>query len=270
MAHDDGMPLSCLVVDRHLRVAVDDFVAACPATGLTLADLAYDIDDEEYAELVGRSSATRSARARAPTSSSAGTTRPGARLGRRQGLTVFRRLLESESGAYWTFCFFTATAPGRRQPERHVTSHGGTVTMNPISGTFRLPPDGVPPDDLRASSRPSSRDEKEIYELFMVVDEELKMMCDVCHEGGQVLGPFLKPMSHLVHTEYLLAGHTSADPRELLRDTMYAATVTGSPVENACRLIKQYETEGRGYYGARSPSSAATATAAPRRSTARS
>jgi phenazine biosynthesis protein phzE len=26
--------------------------------------------------------------------------------------------------------------------------------------------------------------------------------------------------------------------------------VTGSPVENACRLIKQYESEGRGYYGA--------------------
>jgi phenazine biosynthesis protein phzE len=36
----------------------------------------------------------------------------------------------------------------------------------------------------------------------------------------------------------------------VLRDTMYAATVTGSPVENACRLIKQYETVGRGYYGA--------------------
>ena len=84
----------------------------------------------------------------------------------------------------------------------------------------------------------------------MVVDEELKMMCDVCHEGGQVLGPFLKPMSRLVHTEYLLAGRTDRDPREVLRDTMYAATVTGSPVENACRLIKQYESEGRGYYGA--------------------
>ncbi len=84
----------------------------------------------------------------------------------------------------------------------------------------------------------------------MVVDEELKMMCDICHEGGQVLGPFLKPMSRLVHTEYLLAGRTDRDPREVLRDTMYAATVTGSPVENACRLIKQYETSGRGYYGA--------------------
>ena len=53
-----------------------------------------------------------------------------------------------------------------------------------------------------------------------------------------------------MHTEYLLAGRTDRDVREVLRDTMYAATVTGSPVENACRLIKQYETEGRGYYGA--------------------
>jgi len=118
--------------------------------------------------------------------------------------------------------------------------------MNPISGTFRIPREG----DVRRPLLDFLHDEKEIYELFMVVDEELKMMCDICNEGGQVLGPFLKPMSRLVHTEYLLAGRTSRDPREVLRDTMYAATVTGSPVENACRLIKQYETEGRGYYGA--------------------
>src|SRR5699024_8620309 len=66
---------------------------------------------------------------------------------------------------------------------------------------------------------------------------------------GQVLGPFLKPMTHLVHTEYLLAGRTSRDIREVLRETMYAATLTGSPVENACRLIAHYEPEGREYYG---------------------
>jgi phenazine biosynthesis protein phzE len=65
-----------------------------------------------------------------------------------------------------------------------------------------------------------------------------------------VLGPFLKPMSRLIHTEYFLAGRTTRDPREVLRDTMYAATVTGSPVRNACRLIEKYEPEGRGYYGA--------------------
>ena len=75
-------------------------------------------------------------------------------------------------------------------------------------------------------------------------------MCDICHAGGQVLGPFLKPMTNLVHTEYLLAGRTDRDHREVLRDTMFAATVTGSPVQNACRLIASYEPEGRGYYGA--------------------
>ena len=69
-------------------------------------------------------------------------------------------------------------------------------------------------------------------------------MCDICHEGGQVLGPFLKPMTHLVHTEYLLAGRTRSDVRDVLRDTMFAATVTGSPVENACRLIKRVRVRG--------------------------
>jgi phenazine biosynthesis protein phzE len=120
--------------------------------------------------------------------------------------------------------------------------------MNPISGTFRL--DGAPAAKRKQRLLDFLADEKEIFELFMVVDEELKVMCDVCSEGGQVLGPFLKPMSHLVHTEYLLAGQTTMDVREVLRRSMYAATVTGSPVQNACRLIQRYEATGRGYYGA--------------------
>src|SRR5699024_2077923 len=122
-------------------------------------------------------------------------------------------------------------------------------SMNPISGTFRLR--GL--DDRAERKRELMRflsDEKEVYELFMVVDEELKMMCEICHEGGLVLGPYLKAMTHLVHTEYLLAGRTRLDVRQVLRDTMFAATVTGSPVESACRMIHRYEPQGRGYYGA--------------------
>jgi 2-amino-4-deoxychorismate synthase len=38
------------------------------------------------------------------------------------------------------------------------------------------------------------------------------------------------------------------DVRDVLRETMFAATVTGSPVQNACRVIERYETSGRGYY----------------------
>ena len=250
-AHDDGTPLVVVDVETELEFTVAEVVEAIDEVPIEFADRGgFDTDDEEYAKLVGEIIGEeigqgeganlvvgRHYRARV------------ADWGADRALAVLRRLLERERGAYWTFLFFT----GDRyligaSPERHVTIHDGDVRMNPISGTFRLPreDDG----DLRDRLLEFLRDEKEIYELFMVVDEELKMMCDICHEGGQVLGPFLKPMSRLIHTEYLLAGRTARDPREVLRDTMYAATVTGSPVENACRLIKQYETEGRGYYGA--------------------
>ncbi len=248
-AHDDGTPLVVVDVQTEQEFTVAEIVDAIDDVPVEFADRGgFDIDDDDYATLV-----------RAVIDDEIGQGE-GANLvigrhyratledwGHAKALTVLKRLLQRERGAYWTYCFFT----GDRYligatPERHVTIHDGDVRMNPISGTFRIPREG----DVKGPLMEFLRDEKEIYELFMVVDEELKMMCDMCHEGGQVLGPFLKPMSHLVHTEYLLAGRTSRDPRAILRDSMYAATVTGSPVENACRLIAQYEPEGRGYYGA--------------------
>jgi 2-amino-4-deoxychorismate synthase len=248
-AHDDQAPLVVVDVESESEFTVAEVVEAIDDTEVTFADSGgFETEDDEYAKLVEAVIADEIGQGE------------GANLvigrhyratvadwGADKALAVFKRLLERERGAYWTFLFFT----GDRyligaSPERHVTVHGGDVRMNPISGTFRLAGEG----DLRTRLLDFLHDEKEIYELFMVVDEELKMMCDICTEGGQVLGPFLKPMSHLIHTEYLLAGRSARDPREVLRDSMFAATVTGSPVENACRLIKQYETEGRGYYGA--------------------
>ena len=253
-AHDDGTPLVVVEIEDELEFSVAEVIEAIDDTGVEFADRGgFETDDAEYGKLVASIIADeigqgeganlvigRHYRARV------------ADWGADKALTVFRRLLERERGSYWTYVFFT----GDRyligaSPERHVSVHGGDVRMNPISGTFRLAADSSGDErDLKARLLEFLHDEKEIFELFMVVDEELKMMCDICHEGGQVLGPFLKPMSRLIHTEYLLAGRTRRDPREVLRDTMYAATVTGSPVENACRLIRQYEAEGRGYYGA--------------------
>ncbi len=252
-AHDDGTPLVVVEVETELEFTVEEVVAAIDDAAVEFADRGgFETDDEEYAKLVeaiihdeiGQGEGANLVIGRHYRATVAD-------WGADKALAVLKRLLERERGAYWTFVFFT----GDRyligaSPERHVSIHGGDVRMNPISGTFRLPRAGEPVDGLNGRLLEFLHDEKEIYELFMVVDEELKMMCDICHEGGQVLGPFLKPMSRLIHTEYLLAGRTDRDPREVLRDTMYAATVTGSPVENACRLIKQYEAEGRGYYGA--------------------
>ncbi|GAB3852766.1 phenazine biosynthesis protein PhzE [Nocardioides maradonensis] len=250
-AHDDGTPLVVVDVEEEHEFSVADVIAAIDDDGVEFTDRGgFDTDDAAYAEIVrtiieneiGQGEGAnlvvgRTYRAEVADWSAA------------TALTVFRRLLERERGSYWTYVFFT----GDRfligaSPERHVSVHGGDVRMNPISGTFHLRPPAGETRGIEARMRDFLRDEKEIYELFMVVDEELKMMCDICTEGGQVLGPFLKPMTHLIHTEYLLAGRTSKDVREVLRDTMYAATVTGSPVENACRLIKAYEPDGRGYY----------------------
>lgn len=250
-AIDDGAPLTVVDIELEHEVLVEDLLAALPDVPVELADRGgFATSDDDYAAVV--ESIIRDEIGQGE----------GANLviGRHyravladwdatRALTVLRRLLERERGAYWTFCFFT----GERfligaSPERHVSVRSGDVRMNPISGTFRVA--GHPPEQLKDRLLEFLADDKEVFELFMVVDEELKMMCEVCHEGGQVLGPFLKPMTHLIHTEYLLAGRSDRDHREILRDTMFAATVTGAPVENACRLIADYEPEGRGYYGA--------------------
>ena len=75
---------------------------------------------------------------------------------------MFKRLLGAEAGAYWTFLVFT----GERYllgstPEQHVRLFDGTVTMNPISGTYRYPEGGADADGLLEFLH----DEKEADEL---------------------------------------------------------------------------------------------------------
>ncbi len=248
-AHDDGTPLAVVDLALEREVPLDELVAALPDVEVAFDDEGgFETSDDDYAAVVRRIIDDEIGNGEGANLVVGRHYRAQLReWDRDKALTVLRRLLTAERGAYWTFCFWT----GDRfligaSPERHVSVHGGDVRMNPISGTFRLR--GVPDDERKQRLLEFLADEKEIFELFMVVDEELKMMCDICHEGGQVLGPFLKPMTHLVHTEYLLAGRTHADVRDVLRDTMFAATVTGAPVENACRLIHEYESEGRRYY----------------------
>ncbi|HEX4189623.1 MAG TPA: chorismate-binding protein [Marmoricola sp.] len=251
--HDDGTPLAVVDIIDEIEVPLAELIAALPAQDVEFTDRGgFETSDEEYAAMVERIIADEIGNGEGANLVIGRHYRAqladwDAATGAGKALSVLRRLLENERGAYWTFCFWT----GDRfligaSPERHVSVHAGEVRMNPISGTFRL--GGVEPAERKARLLDFLADEKEIYELFMVVDEELKMMCDICHEGGQVLGPFLKPMTHLVHTEYLLAGRTHSDVRDVLKNSMFAATVTGAPVENACKLIKAYEQEGRGYY----------------------
>ncbi|WLW55715.1 anthranilate synthase family protein [Streptomyces sp. YU58] len=243
---DDGTPLAVLTPEETHTLALEETLAQLPVDDVRVEGGGFDVADEEYAEIVGRV-------LREEIGAGEGAnfvirrTYEGAIPGfsRADALALFRRLLVGERGAYWTFVVHTGerTLVGA-SPEVHVRMSGGTVVMNPISGTYRYPAEGPTPEHLLEFLA----DGKEVEELSMVVDEELKMMCTVGDMGGVVIGPRLKEMAHLAHTEYELRGKSSLDVREVLRETMFAATVTGSPVQNACRVIERHEVGGRGYY----------------------
>lgn len=243
---DDGTPLAVLTAEEAYEVPLAAALAGLPDHRVRVDGGGFDVPDEEYAATVDR--VIREEIGRGEGANFVIRRTYGGRIdgfGRADALALFRRLLEGERGAYWTYVVHTPdrTLVGA-SPEVHVRMSGGTVVMNPISGTYRYPASGPTAESLLSFLA----DRKETEELSMVVDEELKMMCTVGDMGGVVVGPRLKEMSHLAHTEYELRGRSSLDVREVLRETMFAATVTGSPVQNACRVIERYESGGRGYY----------------------
>ncbi|MBI0378761.1 chorismate-binding protein [Streptomyces albiflaviniger] len=244
---DDGTPLAVLRPEESYELPLAEALEALPGHPVRVEDGAFDVDDDAYAEIVSRVIEDEIGTGEGANFVIRRTFRgeiPG--FASTDALALFRRLLAGERGAYWTYV--VRLADGRTlvgaSPEVHVRMSGGTVVMNPISGTYRYPEGGPSAEGLLEFLH----DRKEVEELSMVVDEELKMMCTVGDMGGTVIGPRLKEMAHLAHTEYELRGRSSLDVREVLRETMFAATVTGSPVQNACRVIERYEPGGRGYY----------------------
>ncbi|WP_051099057.1 anthranilate synthase family protein [Actinopolyspora mortivallis] len=245
-APDDGTPLVTMRVERQTVLDRSELLGRVPDRPIDMENGHFDIDDATYAELVrevladdiGSGAGANFVLKRSFVADIAEYTPETA-------LAFFRRLLEHESGAYWTFLVYTGqrTLVGA-SPERHVSLHHGTAVMNPISGTYRYPSSGP----TLSGVMDFLDDGKEMYELYMVVDEELKMMSQVCDHGTWVTGPFLKEMARLAHTEYFIKGRTERDVREILRTTLLAPTVTGSPLESASRVISRYEPHGRGYY----------------------
>lgn len=251
---DDGAPLIAMVITEQAVVPLHDLLRRIPEVPVRLVDGHFDTDDDTYARTVERV-------VRDEIGQGAGSNFV---LGRRfaghiadydldMARTIFRRLCEQESGAYWTFLIHTGTRTFvGATPERHVSLHDGDAVMNPISGTYRYSEDGP----TLAGLMSFLDSHKESDELHMVLDEELKMMARVCDGdsdggsgGARVLGPRLKEMARLAHTEYLITGRSRRHPLDILSETMFAPTVTGSPLASACRVITRYEPAGRGYYG---------------------
>ncbi len=249
--HDAGEKILCIQIQKQTRIDLEDLIHILPTEKVSLEKgVSYDYSFEEYGQII-------QAIVEEEIGNGEGANFVIPRKGEAQiiemhlakALALYKNLLQNEMGSYWKFIFFN----GERYfigatPERHISVHKNRVKMNPISGTFRKKKDKISRLEFKEDFLKFLTDQKEINELFMVVDEELKMMARFCEEGGMIVGPLLKEMSKLIHTEYLLVGKSGHDLIELLRDSMYAATVTGSPVENACNIIHKYENESRSYY----------------------
>lgn len=243
----DGSPLLAMSVTDQGQITTSEALRYLPDEPIALTGGRFDTDDEAYADTVravldneiGTGEGSNFVIKRSFVTTITG-------YSTRSALSLFRRLLTRESGAYWTFIVHTGTRTFvGATPERHVSLRDGVAAMTPISGTYRYPPTGP----VLSEVMEFLTDGKETDELYMVLDEELKMMARVCQGGGRVRGPFLREMAWLAHTEYTIEGRSDLDPRDILRETMFAPTVTGSPLENACRVIARYEPRGRGYYG---------------------
>ncbi len=245
-AVDDQSPLLAMHVTEQQVLSFDQMLDLLPEASIELRGERFDLDDARYADLAGQVIANE-------IGSGEGANFVLKRTfiaeiegyGLEHAMTFFRHLLAREKGTYWTFLVHT----GKRtfvgaSPERHISVKDGLAVMNPISGTYRYPAAGPSLDEVMAFLG----DRKEAEELYMVVDEELKMMARICEDGGHVHGPYLKEMAHLAHTEYFIEGRTALDPRDILRESLFAPTVTGSPLESACRVIRRYEPQGRAYY----------------------
>jgi phenazine biosynthesis protein phzE len=161
-------------------------------------------------------------------------------------LVLFTRLLK-QVGQYLTFLF--SDGKGHyfvgASPERQLEIHDELVIKNPISGT--MPKNGQ--SDFPERLEGFLQDQKEINELSQILDEELKIMSQICPRGGKISGPFLREAGQVIHTEYHLAGHSKKSAVTALRISLHAPTLVGSPLESAFRIIAAREPDSRRYYG---------------------
>ncbi|MCF7825443.1 MAG: anthranilate phosphoribosyltransferase, partial [Candidatus Marinimicrobia bacterium] len=161
-------------------------------------------------------------------------------------LILFRRLLQHQ-GQYITFLF--SDGAGHyfvgASPERQLEIHDENVIKNPIAGTMPK----ASPEKFVAQLNSFLEDQKEINELSQILDEELKIMSQICPRGGKILGPFLRESGAVIHTEYHLVGHSKKPAIQALKISLHAPTLVGSPLASAFRIIAKRETESRRYYG---------------------
>lgn len=241
-------PILGLSIETQHSFRREDVLAQLPKEGLEIdGAITPSLSDDEYAAMVADFQAKEVAKGYvSQTTLSRKYNGKVKTLNVKALLGAFRKIIE-KSGHYMAVLFYN---PADHQvilaatPERHLEVTGTQTIMTPIAGTLRKEDQETFPARLQAFIH----DEKEINELFQVLDEEMKIMGLICPEGGRIEGPFLREVGAVVHSEYNLIGKRTLNSIDALRETLHAPTVVGSPMESAARVIAKYEQESRRYY----------------------
>ncbi len=133
-------------------------------------------------------------------------------------------------------------------PEAQLQIKDGTVSINPIAGTFRRT--GNDKED-RASAEKLSKDPKENAEHVMLVDLARNDLSRNADDVKVELFREVQFYSHVIHLVSKVSGKLSnqTNPVRVLGDSFPAGTLSGAPKYKAMELIDRYENQNRGYYG---------------------
>ncbi len=131
-------------------------------------------------------------------------------------------------------------------PEKHLVIENNQVIMNPIAWTLWK----WDIKDFWKRLIEFLSDKKEIGELAMVIDEELKMISKIT-KSWIIDVPLLKEAWAVIHTEADLIWEIKNDLKiiDAFKETLFAPTLVWWPIKSAFSLIKKYEQISRWYYG---------------------
>ena len=133
-------------------------------------------------------------------------------------------------------------------PEAQLIINNGQAIVHPIAGTFKRTGDDEI-DQQRAEEL--LNDSKENAEHVMLVDLARNDLSRLCDEVKVSRYRQIQYYSHVIHLVSEVTGKVRRDsnPFDLLARTFPAGTLSGAPKFKAMKLIDEYETVSRSYYG---------------------
>jgi len=161
---------------------------------------------------------------------------------------VYRSLRNINPSPYLFFFDYGDYRLMGSSPESQLLIENGKAVVHPIAGTFKRTGDD---DTDHQMAEKLLLDAKENAEHVMLVDLARNDLSRLCDDVIVSLYRQVQYYSHVIHLVSEVRGKTrpNANPFSLLAATFPMGTLSGAPKFKAMKLIDEYESTARSYYG---------------------